>query len=143
VNTRIALKFAALVALLASSALAHHSTAVNFNRDSIISIKGVITEYRFQNPHVQILVDVTNEDGETEAWMVELAAKNQFIRSGWVGNEFVAGQIITVFGWEGYRPRSTYFQRAIMEDGTEVVAPSLLTGRAGGPAGGEPQLPPN
>ena len=82
------------------AALGHHSTAVNFNRDSIISVKGVITEYRFQNPHVQILMDVTNEDGETEAWMVELAAKNQFVRSGWVGDEFEAGQIITVFGRE-------------------------------------------
>ncbi len=142
-NTRIALKTSALVALLASPALAHHSTAVNFNRDSIVSVKGVVTEYRFQNPHVQILLDVTDEDGETEAWMVELAAKNQFIRAGWVGDEFKVGQIITVSGWEGYRPRSAYFQRAIMPDGTEVTAPNLLTGRAGGPAGGEPQLPPN
>jgi len=125
------------------AALGHHSTAVNFNRDSIISVKGVITEYRFQNPHVQILMDVTNEDGETEAWMVELAAKNQFVRSGWVGDEFEAGQIITVFGWEGYRPRSAYFQRAIMPDGTEFTTPNLLTGRAGGPAGREAELPPN
>ena len=124
-------------------AMGHHSTAVNFDRDTIISINGLVAEYRFQNPHVQILVDVTNEDGKTEAWMVELAAKNQFIRSGWVGNEFEAGQIITVFGWEGYRPRSIYFQTAIMPDGTEIVAPRLLTGRAGGPAGREPELPPN
>ncbi len=119
------------------AAIGHHSTAVNFNLDSIISVEGVITEYRFQNPHVQILMDVTNEDGETEAWMVELAAKNQFVRSGWVGDEFEAGQIITVFGWKGYRPRSTYFQRAIMPDGTEFVPPRLLTGRIGGPAGRE------
>jgi len=69
-------------AALPMAAIGHHSTAVNFNRDSIISIEGVITEYRFQNPHVQILMDVTTEEGETEAWMVELAAKNQFVRSG-------------------------------------------------------------
>ena len=125
------------------AAIGHHSTAVNFNRDSIISVEGVITEYRFQNPHVQILMDVTNEDGETEAWMIELAAKNQFVRSGWVGDEFEAGQIITVCGWEGYRPRSAYFQRAIMPDGSEFRTPNLLTGRAGGPDRGEPELPPN
>ncbi len=119
------------------AAIGHHSTAVNFNRDSIISVEGVITEYRFQNPHVQILMDVTNDDGEVEHWMVELAAKNQFVRSGWVGDEFQAGQKITVFGWEGYRPRSAYFQRAIMPDGKEFVPPRLLTGRIGGPAGRE------
>ncbi len=138
---RIACTF--LCAALPLAALGHHSTAVNFNRDSIMSVKGVITEYRFQNPHVQILMDVTNDDGETEAWMVELAAKNQFVRSGWRGDEFAAGQIITVFGWEGYRPRSTYFQRAILADGSEFVAPNLLTGRAGGPAGRQAELPPN
>ncbi len=124
-------------ATLPLMAMGHHSTAVNFDRDTIISINGLITEYRFQNPHVQILMDVTNEDGEIEAWMVELAAKNQFVRSGWVGDEFEAGQIITVFGWKGYRPRSTYFQRAIMPDGTEFVPPRLITGRTGGPAGRE------
>ncbi len=119
------------------AAIGHHSTAVNFNRDSIISVEGVITEYRLQNTHVQIIMDVTNDDGEVEHWMVELAAKNQFVRSGWVGDEFEAGQKITVFGWEGYRPRSTYFQKAIMPDGTEFVPPRLLTGRVGGPAGRE------
>ncbi len=63
---------AAVAVLLASPALAHHSTAVNFNRNSEISVEGVITEYRFQNPHVQILLDVTNDDGEVENWMVEM-----------------------------------------------------------------------
>ena len=115
--------------------LGHHSTAVNFNRDSIITIQGVVTEYRFQNPHVQILVDVTSEEGATEGWMVELAAKNQFVRAGWTGDEFAPGQVITVVGWEGYRPRSTFLQKAIMADGTEIVPPRLLTGRTSGPAG--------
>ncbi len=109
--------------LLASPILAHHSTAVNFNQDSIISVEGVITEYRFQNPHVQILLDVTNDDGEVEHWMVEMSAKNQFVRAGWTGDEFEPGQTITVFGWEGYRARSTFLRRAIMPDGTEVVHP--------------------
>jgi len=115
--------------VLAMPVGAHHSTAVNFNRDSIISVEGTVTEYKFQNPHVQILLDVVNDDGEVEHWMVELAAKNQFLRSGWVGEEFKPGQEITVFGWEGYRPRSAYFTKAIMPDGSEVTAPRILTNR--------------
>ena len=115
--------------LLATPLSAHHSTAANFNRDSIISVKGTITEYKFQNPHVQILLDVENDAGEVERWMVELAAKNQFLRRGWTGDEFKPGQVITVFGWEGYRPRSTYLTRAIMPDGTEIQPPRLVTDR--------------
>ena len=92
----------------------------------------------FQNPHVQILLDVTNDAGEVEHWMVELSSKNQFVRGGWSGDEFKPGQTITVFGWEGYRERSTFLQRAIMPDGTELLPPRLLTGRVSGPAGREP-----
>ncbi len=114
---------------LATPVSAHHSTAVNFNSDSIISVEGTVTEYKFQNPHVQILLDVENDAGEIEHWMVELAAKNQFLRTGWTGEEFKPGQVITVFGWEGYRPRSAYFTRAIMPDGTEIQAPRILTAR--------------
>ncbi len=108
---------------------AHHSTAANFNSESIISVTGTVTEYKFQNPHVQILLDVENDAGETERWMVELAAKNQFIRRGWTGDEFTPGQMIQVFGWEGYRPRSAYLTRAIMPDGTEIRPVRLVTDR--------------
>ncbi len=125
-NTSIAIKFTALGALLASSVLAHHSTAVNFNRNSEISVEGVIIEYRFQNPHVQILLDATNDDGEVERWMVEMSAKNQLLRSGWKGDEFVVGTRITVFGSEGYRPRSMLLRRAIMPDGTELRPGPIL-----------------
>ena len=125
-NTSHAVKFAAIGALLASSVLAHHSTAVNFNRNSEISVEGVITEYRFQNPHVQILLDVTNDDGEVERWMVEMSAKNQLLRSGWKGDEFVVGTRITVFGSEGYRPRSMLLRRAIMPGGTELRPGPIL-----------------
>ena len=126
-NTSHAVKLASLGAFLASPVLAHHSTAVNFNRNSEISVEGVIIEYRFQNPHVQILLDVTNDDGEVERWMVEMSAKNQLLRSGWKGDEFVVGTRITVFGSEGYRPRSTLLRRAIMPDGSELRPGPILT----------------
>ena len=128
-NTSHAIKLVAFGALLASPVLAHHSTAVNFNRDVEISVEGVIIEYRFQNPHVQILLDVTNDDGEVEHWMVEMSAKNQLLRNGWKGDEFVVGTRITVFGSEGYRPRSTLLRRAIMPDGTELRPGPLVTNR--------------
>ncbi len=134
-NTSHTVTFAVLGALLASPVLAHHSTAANFNRNSMISVEGVVTEYRFQNPHVQIVLDVTNDEGEVELWLVEMAAKSQYVRAGWSGDEFKPGQTITVSGWEGYRERSMYLQRAILPDETEVVPPRLLTGRPGGPAG--------
>ncbi len=123
------LKMIAVGALVATPVLAHHSTAVNFNRDSIISVEGVITQYKFQNPHVQILLDVTNDDGEVEHWMAELSAKNQLVRSGWDGKEFEVGEKVKVTGSEGYRPRSMLMQSAIKADGTEITRARILTDR--------------
>ncbi len=126
-NTSQVVRLFALGVFLATPVLAHHSTAVNFDRNSEISVEGVITEYRFQNPHVQILLDVTNDDGVVEPWMIEMSAKNQLIRSGWTGDEFVVGTRITVFASEGYRPRSGLLRRAIMPDGTELLPGRILT----------------
>ena len=128
-RTKQILKLITVGAFLVTPVLAHHSTAVNFNRDSIISVEGVIDTYRFQNPHVQILLDVTNSDGEQERWMAELSAKNQLVRSGWDGTEFTVGEKIKVTGWEGYRPRSVYMQTAIRGDGSEISSRGILTER--------------
>ena len=126
-NTSHAVTLAVVVLVLAPTALAHHSTAANYNRESIVSVEGVVRGYKFQNPHVQIQLEVTTDEGDVERWLVEMAAKNQYVRAGWTGDEFKPGQTITVFGWEGYRERTTYLRRAIMPDGTEVVPPALLT----------------
>ena len=102
----------------------------------IITVEGVITEWRFQNPHAQILMDVTGEDGETVNWMIELSARNQLVRGGWTGDEFQVGQRITVSGWEGYRERSAFLTNAILPDGSELQQPRPVTAqpRPGGPA---------
>jgi len=123
------IKFIAIAAFLVSPVLAHHSTATNFNRDSIISVEGVVTEFKFQNPHVQVLLMVINESGEVEHWTAEMSAKNQLVRSGWKGDEISAGEQITVTGWEGYRERSVFIQSAVKGDGTELAAGRILTER--------------
>jgi hypothetical protein len=132
------LKLLGVCLFVAAPLNAHHSTAVNFNRDVIVTVDGIVTEYRFQNPHVQILMEVSKDDGAVETWMVELAAKNQLLRGGWTGEEFVPGQRLSVDGWKGYRDRTAYYQVATLEDGTEVRPPGLVTGREAGPAGRSP-----
>jgi len=129
------LKLLGICLAIATPLSAHHSTAVNFDRNDIVTVEGIVTEYRFQNPHVQILMEVSIGDGELETWMVELAAKNQLLRGGWTGEEFVPGQVLSVDGWRGYRDRTAYFQVATLADGTEVRPPGLVTGREAGPAG--------
>ena len=110
--------------LMALPCEAHHFVGANFDQDTVISIDGVITEFKFVNPHTQIRVQVTAADGTSERWLVELNAKNQLIRSGhWAEDQFEPGQVVTMYGWKGYRERTMFMRRAVMADGTEIAQP--------------------
>ncbi len=112
--------------LLASPCGAHHFVGANFDQDTIISIDGVIIEFKFVNPHTRIRVEVTTEDGVSELWLVELNAKNQLVRAGrWTEDQFEAGQVVTMYGWKGYRQRTMFMRRAVMADGTEIAHPAI------------------
>ncbi|MFP6829327.1 MAG: DUF6152 family protein [Gammaproteobacteria bacterium] len=58
--------------LLLSSAHAHHSDAPHFHMDQNDRHEGVITEFKFVNPHGYIYFDETSADGSVESWRCEL-----------------------------------------------------------------------
>ncbi len=116
--------FAALIlaaALRPADAFAHHSVPVNFDTARDISITGVLTEIRWLNPHSHFRMDVTDDDGSTVEWLVEMGAINTMRRAGFQTEQFSLGQLVTITGWPGRRDRVVYLNRALMEDGTELL----------------------
>jgi Family of unknown function (DUF6152) len=75
---------AVLGCLTASRVLsAHHGTLVSYDRDKAWSAKGVVTEFRYVNPHAQLYFDVTDKD-HAGHWSGELLPNPaQLIASGW------------------------------------------------------------
>ena len=69
------------ILLFAGVAFAHHGTA-NYDTTKTISIKGVVTDFQFVNPHVQIVVDVKDENGKAKTWPGELTSPNRLSRLG-------------------------------------------------------------
>jgi len=88
------------VALLAvcSTAFAHHGTAA-YDTKNIVTVKGTITDFRFVNPHVQLLFAVKNDKGEVENWQAELTAPNKLSRAGWDKHTLKPGDAITASGY--------------------------------------------
>jgi hypothetical protein len=84
----------ALLAALPAAAIAHHSPAV-FDRSREITIEGVVTEFRWGNPHSWIHLDV---DGETasETWSVEMDPASHLARRGWRSSTLKPGDRIEV-----------------------------------------------
>ncbi|MEQ1945628.1 MAG: DUF6152 family protein [Bryobacteraceae bacterium] len=52
--------------------LAHHGTFTDYLADKMLTMTGVVTEFQFVNPHVQVYFTVTAEDGSVARWGAEM-----------------------------------------------------------------------
>lgn len=90
-----------VLVLSPAAALAHHSFAVFFDGNKSITITGVVTEFKFVNPHGLIVLQVKNKDGAMEEWKVETNSPSILRRRGWAPDSLSAGETITIDGWPG------------------------------------------
>jgi hypothetical protein len=99
-KVRIHVSIIALLAILigAGTTFAHHGTA-SYDTNTIVTVKGTMTEFRFINPHVQLFFDVKNDKGELEKWQAELTAPNKLSRAGWDKHTLKPGDSITASGY--------------------------------------------
>lgn len=85
----------ALVALITSTALAHHSPIV-FDRSRQVTLTGTVTEFRWGNPHSWIHIDVADADGRTANWGIEMDPASHLAREGWRSTLIKPGDRVTV-----------------------------------------------
>ena len=84
-------------ALAAGNIQAHHTSAAVFSRDDI-EIEGLVTEYNFKNPHINIILAVTDENGVETEWMATGPGPTPFRRWGWTPETIQPGQFLRIFG---------------------------------------------
>lgn len=89
---------AATIALIASSASAHHGSNGQFDTTKEMSVSGVVTNIRFVNPHSYVYFDSINTDGSSDEWRCELRAGSLLKRNGWTTDMFATGTAITIDG---------------------------------------------
>ena len=83
-RTRHALAFFAAAGWLAAAASAagHHSAAVAYDVSREITVAGVITDVKWENPHSWIYVDSKDASGKLVKWSFEGATPNLLYRRG-------------------------------------------------------------
>jgi Family of unknown function (DUF6152) len=101
--------------------LAHHSPAA-FDRTKEVTLKGTVKEFRWQNPHTWIEVNVPDAKGNLVLWGVELTSPTYLIRAGWKSNTIKPGDKVTVI----VNPVRTgepagIFRKLILADGRELT----------------------
>jgi hypothetical protein len=117
-----------------SPASAHHSFVVTYVPDKIISVTGVVSEFRFSNPHGIVRFTVKSPEGLEAEWRAETNSPNVLRRRGWKPNSIKVGDTITVTGWPA-RDGSNLIRvnKIILPSGQELMgqAPSPEAGSAG------------
>jgi len=54
---------------------AHHSFSAVYDGKRSVTVTGVVTQFRFVNPHALMTLEVTDKDGKIVTWVVEFAGR--------------------------------------------------------------------
>lgn len=100
------IKIAAIAATIAAGVLgvsqlnAHHAFAAEFDADAPVLLRGNVTKVQFINPHSWVHIEVENEDGSKQGWMVEGGTPNTLLRNGINRNSLAVGTEVIVRGYQ-------------------------------------------
>ena len=110
----------AAILLLSTQVFAHHGIK-NYRTDRLTSLKGTVTEYEFQNPHVLIEMEVEEVAGNRETWTIEVAPPSMLYKVGWNKNTLKPNDTIEVTGYpakDGSRLLSV--RRIVLPNGQDL-----------------------
>ena len=80
---------------LRASASAHHGNSA-YDEQVRVSIKGIVTEFVWANPHCQIYLDVKDKNGNVAHWGVETNSPAILGRVGWTKSSVKPGDEVTI-----------------------------------------------
>ncbi|HEV8393526.1 MAG TPA: DUF6152 family protein [Vicinamibacterales bacterium] len=112
-----------LLALVVSIRLAaaHHSFSAVYDSKRSVTVTGVVTQFRFVNPHALLSLEVTDKDGKVVTWVVEFAGRLNLSEVGWTADSIRSGEKLTVTGNPTHEPLPRLsFQRIVKADGSEL-----------------------
>src|SRR5499427_9951441 len=118
---RSILILAAAILLWSLPARAHHSFAAEYDANTTVALKGVVTKIEWTNPHAYVYVDVTDENGKTVNWAFEGYPPNTLKRTGFPRDLLKSGDVISITGYRARYSQNRAAGREItLADGRKV-----------------------
>lgn len=87
---------ACLLLLQSPAALAHHSWAP-YDLTKELRLEGVVTEYKWANPHSYVQLQTVGANGATELWEIEASSAVVMRNRGWSATTVAVGDRVTVY----------------------------------------------
>lgn len=111
-----------VILALASGAVslsAHHSWPVS--RARLVTVKGTVVAFAWENPHPTITLQVRTDDGQTETWQIGGPAINRMEANGWTRTTVKPGDVITGIGYQFADGQMIVrLERILLADGKEM-----------------------
>jgi hypothetical protein len=109
----------AILALAVAPLSAHHSWPVSYGK--LVTVKGTVAEFAWQNPHPMITLEVRTDDGKTEKWVIGGPAINRMEANGWSRLTVKPGDQLTGTGYQfADGQKIIRLERVMLADGKEM-----------------------
>lgn len=138
-----------LIFLIATTSIthvqAHHAFAAEFDANAPVKLEGSVTKVEWINPHAWVHLEIVDEEGKKQAWMIEGGTPNTLIRAGINKNTIKPGTEIIV---RGYQAKDKTCEPACKANGRDITlsdGSKLFMGSSGTGAprdGADPREPP-
>ena len=122
--------FASVLHMPGGLVSAHHS-AGGYSRDpdSLVQLDGVVVEWRWRNPHVVLVWDVTDDSGEVVRWRGELASPTSMRgRAGMSRDTLKPGDRVEVYAFPAVRGTPQSIPVRIISNGRTLMEGSRGSG---------------
>ena len=114
--------------LLAAVALAvplaaHHGRGATFDMKKRVTLKGTVSQVRWQNPHVLIFIDVADDAGKAVTWAFENSNVHTLAQQGYNRNTLKVGQPVTAIVNPAANGQPLgIIVKVILADGKEIMS---------------------
>ena len=78
---------------------AHHAFSAEFDANRPVHFQGTVAKVEWINPHTWFHIDVTQDDGSLERWMIEGGNPHNLFRRGFTRDAIRIGMEIVVDGY--------------------------------------------
>jgi len=121
-SPRALLLAVSIVILTAAAARAHHAFSPVYDAKRTVVVEGVVTQFRFVNPHAMLLMDVTDgKTGKVVKWNVEFAGRLNLEEAGWTAESIKVGERVKITGNPAWKSEQRMaFVRLVRADGTTL-----------------------
>lgn len=121
----VTMMFLVVLILNPRQAYPHHSFPYLYMADGeevIDVIEGIVRVFKILNPHSALIVNVTDDVGTKEGWLIELSPAAQLAREGWTDDLLAPGDKVTVSIVQSVTPKRARLRAILinskLRDGT-------------------------